>query len=167
MEIIANVQKYVSWENIKNEMHLMFPQPLAEILGVDKTFFGKPIGNDKYQFKYGVDLNTHSNRFYVYSDVANYTYIGDVTAPILRVIPFKYIQGEIHFHQEFLNLHYVPVAKSYIDQKKKVQVGKDQEKAQSEKDSHSKNQGGKKPNQQSGTYTMKTFCKPNEQLFSQ
>ena len=40
-------------------------------------------------------------------------------------------------------------------QYKKVQVGKDQEKAQSEKDSHSKNRGGKKPNQQSGTYTMK------------
>ena len=38
---------------------------------------------------------------------------------------------------------------------KKVQVGKDQEKAQSEKDSHSKHRGGKKPNQQSGTYTMK------------
>ena len=47
---------------------------------------------------------------------------------------------------------------------KKVQVGKDQEKAQSEKDSHSKNRGGKKPNQQSGIYTMKTFRKPNEQL---
>ena len=28
----------------------------------------------------------------------------------------------------------------------KVQVGKDQEKAQSEKDSHSKKRGGKKPN---------------------
>ena len=38
---------------------------------------------------------------------------------------------------------------------KKVQVGKDQEKAQSEKDSHSKNRGGKKPNQQSDTHTMK------------
>ena len=38
---------------------------------------------------------------------------------------------------------------------KKLQVGKDQEKTQSEKDSHSKNRGGKKPNQQSGTYTMK------------
>ena len=49
----------------------------------------------------------------------------------------------------------------------KVQVGKDQEKAQSEKDSHSKNRGGKKPKQQSGTYTIKTFRKPNEQLFSQ
>ena len=30
--------------------------------------------------------------------------------------------------------------------KKKAQVGKDQEKAQSENDSHSKNRGGKKPN---------------------
>ena len=29
---------------------------------------------------------------------------------------------------------------------KKVQVGKDQEKAQPERDSHSKNRGGKKPN---------------------
>ena len=38
---------------------------------------------------------------------------------------------------------------------KKVQAGKGQEKAQSEKDSHSKNRGGKKPNQQPGTYTMK------------
>ena len=38
---------------------------------------------------------------------------------------------------------------------KKVQVGKDQEKAQSERDSHSKNRGGKKPNYQSGTYAMK------------
>ena len=33
-----------------------------------------------------------------------------------------------------------------VDSIKKVQVGKDQEKAQSEKDSHSKNRGGKKPN---------------------
>ena len=32
------------------------------------------------------------------------------------------------------------------DKDKKVQVGKYQEKAQSEKDSHSKNRGGKKPN---------------------
>ena len=33
-----------------------------------------------------------------------------------------------------------------ISKKKKLQVGKDQEKAQSEKDSHSKNRGGKKLN---------------------
>ena len=45
---------------------------------------------------------------------------------------------------------------------KKVQVGNDQEKAQPEKDSHSKNRGGKKTN---NTKTMNTFSKPNEQLF--
>ena len=33
-----------------------------------------------------------------------------------------------------------------LDSYEKVQVGKDQEKAQSEKDSHSKNRGGEKPN---------------------
>ena len=41
----------------------------------------------------------------------------------------------------------------------KVQVGNDQEKAQSEKDSHSKIRGG------GGSKTMNTFSKPNEQLF--
>ena len=33
-----------------------------------------------------------------------------------------------------------------LTENKKVQVGKDQEKAQSERDSHSKNRGGKKTN---------------------
>ena len=37
----------------------------------------------------------------------------------------------------------------------KVQVGNDQEAAQSEKDSHSKNRGGKNLNKQSSTYTIK------------
>ena len=48
---------------------------------------------------------------------------------------------------------------------KKVQVGKDQEKVQLEKDSHSKNRGGKKPNQQSGIDTKKTIRKPNDSYF--
>ena len=38
---------------------------------------------------------------------------------------------------------------------RKVQVGKDQEKAQSEKDSHSKNRGGKKQTHSQVLYTMK------------
>ena len=53
---------------------------------------------------------------------------------------------------------------------KKVQVDKDQEKAQSEKDSHSKNRGGKVGKKQTNNqvlYTIKTYRKPNEQLFSQ
>ena len=41
---------------------------------------------------------------------------------------------------------FCPTIQFHINIQKKVQVGKDQENAQSEKDSHSKNQGGKKPN---------------------
>ena len=48
---------------------------------------------------------------------------------------------------------------------KKAQVGSDQEKVQSESDSHSKKTRWENPNQQSGTYTMTTYSKPNEQLF--
>ena len=52
--------------------------------------------------------------------------------------------------------------------KEKVQAGKDQEKAQSEKDSHSKNRGGKKTNKLTIRYLYhETYRKPNEQLFSQ
>ena len=52
---------------------------------------------------------------------------------------------------ELLNLaiksDLLEIASHYsIPSVKKVQVGKDQEQAQSEKDSHSKNRGGKKPN---------------------
>ena len=48
---------------------------------------------------------------------------------------------------------------------KKVQVGKDQEKAQSEKDSHSKNRGGKKNKLTIRYLYHETYRKPNEQLF--
>ena len=56
----------------------------------------------------------------------------------------------------------------FINTHEKVQVGNDQEKAQSEKNSHSKNRGRKKQtNNKVLIITMKTFRKPNEQLFSQ
>ena len=50
---------------------------------------------------------------------------------------------------------------------RKVQVGKDQEKAQSKKDSHSKNRGGKKTKLTIRYLYHETYRKPNEQLFSQ
>ena len=48
----------------------------------------KPIGNERDAFKYGVDLNILHNRLFVYSDIVDYTYLGEVMTPILRVIPF-------------------------------------------------------------------------------
>ena len=57
---------------------------------------------------------------------------------ISRIFYFRIIS-------EFLNSR-VSIHVFYNVYSEKVQVGKDQEKAQSEKDSHSKNRGGKKPN---------------------
>ena len=53
---------------------------------------------------------------------------------------FMFIVFFFHFDADSLILII-----SFLSLFKKVQVGKDQEKAQSEKDSHSKNRGGKKP----------------------
>ena len=56
---------------------------------------------------------------------------------------------------------------AYLVSSYRVQVGKDQEKAQSEKDSHSKNRGGKKTKLTIRYLYHETYRKPNEQLFSQ
>ena len=98
------------------KVKIIFPKAIAEILGVDRNYFDKPLGNEKYIFRYGVDLNTKNHQLYIYSDLASYTFIGNVTAPILRVLPFESKRENNHLHQEFVNVHYVPVAKSFKDQ---------------------------------------------------
>ena len=47
---------------------------------------------------------------FVYSDVAEYTHVGNITAPILRIVSYKQSKSSTHSHQEFVNLHYVPLA---------------------------------------------------------
>ena len=76
----------------------------------------KLIGNDNQAFTYAVDLNMTHHQMFVYSDVADYTYVGNITAPIRRIVSYKQSNSSTQSHQEFVNLHYVPLAKSYIDQ---------------------------------------------------
>ena len=99
-----------------NRVKLILPTPLAEKLGVNPKYFNKPIGNEKHAFTHSVDLNTNIHQLYMYSDIASYTFLGDVTAPVLRVVPFETMKERHHLHQEFVNVHYIPVAKSFIDQ---------------------------------------------------
>ena len=68
-----------------------------------------------------------------------------------------YSKRNNHHHNQFIKRRF----------QKKVQVGKDQEKAQSEKDSHSKNRGGEKTKLTIRYLYHETYRKPNEQLFSQ
>ena len=55
-----------------------------------------------------MDLNTNIYQLYIYFNLASYTFIGDATAPILRVLPFESKRENNHLHQE--------IAKSFIDQ---------------------------------------------------
>ena len=87
------------------KVKIIFPKAIAEILGVDRNYFDKPVANEKYIFRYGVDLNTKIHQLYINSDLASYTFIGDVTAPILRVLPFESKRENTHLHQEFVNVH--------------------------------------------------------------
>ena len=45
------------------KVQIIFPKAIAEILGVDRNYFDKPVGNEKYIFRYGVDLNTKFTNF--------------------------------------------------------------------------------------------------------
>ena len=83
-----------------NQVKFFFPTPLAEKLGVNPNFHD--IGNERHAFKYGVDLNTSYHQLYVYSDIASYTYIGDVTAPVLRVVPFQQTKSAVICHHKML-----------------------------------------------------------------
>ena len=70
------------------------------------------------------------------------------------------------FSSEFISLPKEPYGLSEL-LIKKAQIGKDHEKAQSEKDSHTKNRDGKKLNKQSSIYTTKTYRQSNGLIFSQ
>ena len=72
------------------------------------------VDNDE-AFTHDVDLYAGINHMFIYSDLADFTLLGDVQAQILRVVPFQ-DSKQIHVHKEFLNLHYVPVSKPYFDE---------------------------------------------------
>ena len=67
----------------------------------------------------------------------------------MNIISRIILKSNIMNAKQYFNVEIIrgiPLPKLAKNWNNKVQVGKDQEKAQSEKDSHSKNRGGKKPN---------------------
>ena len=99
-----------------NRVQIRFSKSLGEILVLNPDLSNKLIGSDNQVFTYDVDLNMTHHQMFVYLDVADYTYVGNITAPILRIVSYKQSKSSTQLHQEFVNLHYVPLAKSYIDQ---------------------------------------------------
>ena len=93
-------------------------------LGGAPDFLGKTIypGKQNLQmFKYSPNIDAGYNHIFVYSDIVEHTIVGDMFAPILRVIPFKTSNslendnGSQHTNHEISDAHYVPVSKSEFD----------------------------------------------------
>ena len=105
----------ISAQNEK-QVRLLFPKQLGQILGSDPTMIENPIGNEQQIFKFNVDLHHSLTGLFIYSDIADFTFVGDVVLPILRVVSFNPGTELVHVHKEFKNLHYVPVSKYVIDQ---------------------------------------------------
>ena len=72
-----------------NRVQIRFSKSLGEILGLNPDLSNKLIGNDNQAFTYAVDLNMTHRQMFVYSNVADYTYVGNITAPLLRIVSYK------------------------------------------------------------------------------
>ena len=60
-------------------VRIVFPNQFAHILGLDPTMI-------ENMFKFNVNLHHNFSNFYVYSDIASFTFIGDTVAPIQRIV---------------------------------------------------------------------------------
>ena len=100
----------------EKQARLLFPKQMGQILGLDPTMIEQPIGNEQPIFKFNVNLHYSFSNLFIYSDIADFTFVGDIVAPILRFVPFNPVLELIHVYKEFKNLHYVPVSKYVIDQ---------------------------------------------------
>ena len=71
----------------------LFPKQFGQILSLDSTMIEKPIGNAQHIFKFNVDLHHSFSSLFIYLNIADFTFVGDVVAPILRVVPFNWFMS--------------------------------------------------------------------------
>ena len=84
-------------------------------LGIDSTLcrpdlriFYTPLQSTK-----GFNLDHQTSALFVYSDIVDYQIVGDVLAPLLRVVPVTGTRDKIN-HVEFKHKLWMPVNKGYI-----------------------------------------------------
>lgn len=119
LEDLNNVHARISWtfnpiikrvqlkfdrqlvHNIRMSRHLQYVMGFQ--FGDTKNFFGEKIIS-----KYPVDVRAGLDALYVYCDLVENQIVGNVRAPLLKILPVQGIHGEI-INQDFVARHYVPV----------------------------------------------------------
>lgn len=98
--------------NLKKNARLVLPEGLAEKLG----FLPGEVNNANeilpsarvVESPFIVDLNSDFHLFYLYTDIVEPQVIGDVQAPLLRIITVRGQDGGM-IHELFDRPHYVPI----------------------------------------------------------
>jgi hypothetical protein len=113
LEVYYDAVRNVSFLRInKQEYQLKLSRDISMILGFRSDLY-YPYG--RHRNSANPDINKGFSSLYVYSDIAEFRPVGDVSAPLLRVVP---IQGKSRFldaHAEFRNIHYIPVPNTNTD----------------------------------------------------
>lgn len=102
-------------KKISYEFHTIAPirlgKPLTHMFGFDVDEITL---REKGTAPFPVDLHGCYSNMYIYSDVLTYQLVGDVSAPLLRVITTKGKKGET-IRKSFDTVHYYPVSKSSFE----------------------------------------------------
>ena len=96
--------------NFENDMHKTFGFLERQYKGLKKQPNGKRV-----VFKSEGTLNNYLNEiniFYVYSDIVEYQVVGDVNAPLLRLVASNQTNGLKFMSKVFDSPHYLPVSRN-------------------------------------------------------
>lgn len=91
----------------ENTMIRMSPV-LQRVLGFSKNTF---LGKGEYYSTTAVDLNENFKSAYVYCDLVSPRPVGDVMAPLLRIVPMTEKTQDV-VHYIFEKPHYIPLSRS-------------------------------------------------------
>ena len=90
--------------DVKHDTTVWFTGELATVLGFDQdTLIEK-----KTSSSYPADINGGFSSMYVYTDIVDAQFVGDVKVPLLRIVNIEGEYGNT-VHASFRNLQYVPV----------------------------------------------------------
>jgi hypothetical protein len=91
--------------DVKDGTTVLFTGELATVLGFDQdTLIEK-----KTSSPYAADINGGFSSMYVYIDIFDAQFVGDVKVPLLRIVNIEWEYGNT-VHASFRNLQYVPVS---------------------------------------------------------
>lgn len=106
---------------LKGNLGILFSDTLYQKLGgTDNNHVFLPFEPILKSFPFTINLNSNSDKMFIYSDIIEYNLLGNLEAPILRIVPLNKGSTANQVHKEFVHKHYLPIAKSSFDEIKIV-----------------------------------------------